>query len=134
MLLRGRQPLGSGVERPPVHRDIAVAPRLPADPIEAIVTIVGVGKEHVAGEVASGLLTDIGVSGGQECQGVFFDARDVSPFQHHWKGPGCVRQVYVRGETPAVPHGYRDGALDDLALRRKAPGGLIQGQSRLEAP
>ena len=134
MLLRGRQPLGSGVERPPVHRDIAVAPRLPADPIETIVAIVGVGNEHVAGEVASGLLTDIGVSGGQECQGVFFDTRDVSPFQHHREGPGGVRQVHVGGETPAVPHGYRDGALDDVAFRRKAPDGPIRGQSKLEAP
>ncbi len=107
------EPLGRAVVGTAVHGDLAVAPRLPADPVDAVVAVPRVVEEtvvHALGafraEVSTGRLTDEDVTGIEEAAGDTAPEVGVVAADEHDRVSAEPRPADARAQLDPVPHGH----------------------------
>ena len=113
MRLGGGEPLRRAIVGTAVHGDLAVAPRLPADPVDAVVAVLRVVEETVVhallafrAEVSTGRLTDEDVTGIEKAAGDASPEVGVVAADEHDRVSAWPRPADARAQLNAVAHGH----------------------------
>ena len=127
MRLGGGEPLRRAIVGTAVHGDLPIAPRLPADPVDAVVAVLRIVEETVVhalrtfrAEVSTGRLTDEDVTGIEEAAGDAAPEVGVVAADEHDRVSAGPRPADARAQLNAVPHGRHQffgcGSVDGKAM------------------